>query len=286
MDAPTVSLRVIRTNDADEVSKFLHTHLNRRVPPAAWAELIQPPWADNVGPNHGFQLVDSDNRTVGVYLAVYSTGYDGRPAVCNLAAFCVLEEHRPHSLRLIRALLRQKGYVFTDLSPSGIVPTLNERLGFHDLDTATRLVLNMPGRARGVVVTDRPAALEKTLVGRDAIIYHDHQRAAAAQHALVVHEDGYAYLIYRRDRRKRLPLFASPLYVGGSAAVLKSTWPAMGSHLLRRGLPATLAERRILGFTPGGPGLALARPRRKMYRGAAGAGEVDYLYSELTLLRW
>ena len=55
---------------------------------------------------------------------------------------------------------------------------------------------------------------------------------------------------------------------------------------LGRGLAVTLAERRVLGFSPGGPGRELARPRVKMYRGGVGAEDVDYLYSELTLLQW
>ena len=282
----TVSVREIGTDDAERVSRFLHTHLNSRVPTEAWAALVCPPWGTSGGPNHGFQLVASDEQTVGVYLAVYSTRDEYRRAVCNLAAFCVLEQHRPHSLRLVRALLGQKGYLFTDLSPSGNVPAMNERLGFHRLDTSTRLVLNAPRPARGIRVTESPAVLEETLVGRDAIVYRDHRRAAAARHALVLHDGGYAYLMYRRDRRKRLPVFASPLYAGGDAAVLEDAWPAVGSHLLGRGLAATLAERRVLGFSPGGPGRELARPRVKMYRGEAGAEEVDYLYSELTLLQW
>jgi hypothetical protein len=92
--------------------------------------------------------------------------------------------------------------------------------------------------------------------------------------------------MYRCDRRKRLPVVASPLYVGGDAAVLEAAWPIVASHLLGRGLVATLAERRVLGFVPAGPGRELAMPRTKMYRGAVGAEAVDYLYSELTLLQW
>ena len=92
--------------------------------------------------------------------------------------------------------------------------------------------------------------------------------------------------MYRRDRRKRLPLFASPLYAGGDVELLEGSWPAVGAHLLRRGLAATLAEKRVLGFTPRGIGHELVAPRVKMYRGDAGEGDIDYLYSELTLLQW
>jgi hypothetical protein len=280
-----VSVSAVRADDADRVSLFLHTHLNRRVPAAAWTALIHPPWGA-VGPNHGYQLLDGNNQTVGVYLAVYSMRESGRRAVCNLAAFFVVEAHRTQSLRLIRALLGQKGYVFTDLSPSGNVPAMNERLGFRRLNTATRLVLNAPDAARGVTVTDSRAILAEILVGRDADVYRDHLRAPAARHALMLHGDCYAYLMYRRDRRKRLPLFASPLYGGGDGDLLEGSWPAVGAHLLRRGLAATLAEKRVLGFTPRGIGRELVAPRVKMYRGDAGEGDIDYLYSELTLLQW
>ena len=249
MAGSAVSVSAVHADDADRVSLFLHTHLNRRVPASAWTTLIRPPWGA-VGPNNGYQLLDGDKQTVGAYLAVYSMRESGRRAVCNLAAFCVVEEHRTQSLRLIRALLGQKGYVFTDLSPSGNVPAMNERLGFRRLNTATRLVLNTPSMARGVTVTDSRAVLAEILVGRDADFYRDHLRAPAARHALMLHGDCYAYLMYRRDRRKRLPLFASPLYAGGDAELLAGSWPSVGAHLLGRGLAATLAEKRVLGFTP------------------------------------
>ncbi|MFF2271639.1 hypothetical protein ACFVTX_05180 [Agromyces sp. NPDC058136] len=289
MAGPAVTVRPILAADVTAVSRFLHHHLNRRVSAAAWAGVVAPPWS-NRGPNHGFLLLDGE-EIVGVYAAVYSEREFGgeRIPVCNLAAFCVLEGYRAHGLRLVRSLLAQRGFEFTDLSPSGAVIALNERLGFRHLDTATRLVANLPRvPRRGIRVTESPDALAATLDGRDAEVYRDHRRAAAAQHLLVEHDGGHGYLMFRRDRRKRLPLFASPLYVGGDAGCLEAAWPQLGSHLLtRHGLAATLAERRVLRFTPRGPGVDLARPRPKMYRGdRLDADTVDYLYSELTLVRW
>ena len=285
--APEV--RPIAAADAAAVAEFLHDELNPRVSSAGWAGLLLPPWDDGRAPNHGFQLVTGD-RIVGVYAAVYSRReLDGQQRdVCNLAAFCVLEEHRAHSVRLIRALLGQRGYVFTDFSPSGNVVAMNERLGFRRLDTAGRLVLNLPrGPLRGVRVVDDPAELSRRLEGRDAEVYRDHRETAAARHLLVETGDSYAYLVYRRERRKRLPVFAVPLYAGGDRALLERAWPRVGTHLLRRGLPVTLAERRLLGFTPGGPGRAFAAGRPKMFRSKELDGRtLDYLYSELVLVQW
>ncbi|MGK3952191.1 hypothetical protein ACLKM7_07675 [Microbacterium sp. I2] len=267
------------------MSRFLQENLNRRVSADAWKALLQPPWG-TVGPNRGFQL-RSAGRVVGAYAAVYSSRGHAVD-VCNLAAFCVLEDFRSHSLLLVRALLRQRGYLFTDLSPSGNVPAMNERLGFRHLDTSTRLVANLPHPARGVEISDDPAMLEATLTGAALEVYLDHRGARASRHLLVRDGDRYAYLLYRRDRRKRLPVFAAPLHVAGDTELLASAWRGVASHLLRNGFLATLAERRVLGFTPGGIGRSLRNPRTKMFKPAetAAAGDIDYLYSELTLLEW
>lgn len=271
--------------DVDRVAEFFSVHLNRRVPTERWRAILRPPWQSG-GPNRGFQLT-YDGAIVGAYAVVYSDReIGGQPVrIANLAAFCVLPEQRAHALRLMRAVLGQKGLVFTDLSPSGNVPALNERLGFARLDTATRLVVHGLARRR-CIVSAKSADFGRTLRGRDAEVYRDHRDAPASRHLLIREGGRYAYLIYRRDRRKRLPLFASPLYVGGDASLLQRNWSVVGAYLLRRGFLATLAERRVLGFTPSGIGRELRRPRTKMFKGAVSADAVDYLYSELTLLEW
>jgi len=288
MEGSAVAVRPILTADVAAASRFLHEHLDSKVPVTAWSALLTPPWPDTA-PNHGFQLLSGED-VVGVYAAVYSERAirGERVSICNLAAFCVLEGYRSHGLRLVRALLSQKEYEFTDLSPSGNVVALNERFGFRRLDTATKLVANLPRfPRRGTRVTNDPAALERALRGLDAAIYRDHREASATQHLLVEHAGGHGYLVFRKDRRKGIAAFASPLHAGGDPGCLEQAWPSVGSHLLlHHGLAATLAERRVLGFAPG-PGFDLAEPRAKMYRGdRLDADTVDYLYSELTLVRW
>lgn len=276
----------IEDRDAERVAAFLHRRLNQRVPASAWLSILRPPWAHR-GPNRGFQLLAGD-EVVGVYAAVYSAPRAGGHPVCNLAAFCVLDEHRAHSLRLIRALLGQQGFVFTDLSPSGSVPALNARLGFEHLDTSTRFAINvsLPGR-RTARLSERPQEILRVLRGEDARVYEDHRRAPAALHLVAHTDDGYAYLMYRRARRKRLGIFAAPIYVGGDAAVLRDAWPQVAARLLGHAMLVTLAERRVLGFSPSGPGRELAQARPRMFRGpGVDESAIDYLYSELTLLDW
>ena len=102
------------------------------------------PWKVEA-PNHGFMLRDGQ-RVVGAYLAFYSERVVAGQVeqFCNLGAWCVLPDFRFHSLRLLKALLAQDGYHFTDLSPSGSVVPLNARLEFRSLDTSTALVPNLP----------------------------------------------------------------------------------------------------------------------------------------------
>lgn len=275
----------IEDDDVEPVAAFLHARLNARVPVEAWTALLRPPWA-HLGPNRGFQL-RADDGVVGAYAAVYSVSRAGH-AVCNLAAFCVLDEHRAHSLRLLRAIIGQQGFVFTDLSPSGNVPALNARLGFEHLDTTTRVVMNLPRPARrSVRVSARPEDIRALLEGDDARVYGDHRRAPAARHLVVRTATGHAYLMYRRVRRKRLGVFAAPIFVGGDRAVMRDAWPEVAARLLRDGLPVTLAEERVLGFTPPGLGRDLVHPRPRMFLGrGVEPADIDYLYSELPLLDW
>ena len=270
------------------VAEFLCAHLNARITPAAWAAAMTPPWTVDQ-PNHGF-ILRVGEHVVGAYLAFYSEReIEGRPTrFCNMAAWCVLEEYRSHGLRLLRALLAQKGYHFTDFSPSGSVIPLNTRLKFSHLDVATALILNVPWPlwSRQVLVISEPQEIERTLRGRDLDIYRDHARAGAARHVVAIKGGEACYVMFRRDRRKKLPLFASILYVGNKA-LFRSTAKHIFRHLLvRHGILATLAELRVVGDRPK-PSIMLKSPRPKMYRsGDLRPDHVDYLYSELTCVGW
>ena len=288
VDGPRgVDVAPITDGDVRVVGEFLHRHLNSRLTSEQWARSASPTWRVEA-PNHGFLLRQGD-AVVGVYLAFYSErSVDGRSRrVCNLAAWCVLEEHRAHGVRLARAMLRQKGFDFVDLSPSGNVIDLNTRLGFEFLDTTTALVPNVPlPSRRGVRLVTRPADIERTLSGRELAIYRDHRHARAAWHFVVTVDDAPCYVMARRDRRKRLPLFATLLHVS-DPAVLARAGHAPYRHLLwRHRTVVTLAEHRVAGRPPR-ISRQLRSPRRRMFRSPeTSASDIDYLYSELTCVPW
>jgi hypothetical protein len=283
-----VAVRPVLDPDVPRVAQFLHDNLDSRSGVERWVAAMTPSWA-SPQPNHGFMLVEGDH-IAGVYLALYSEQVINgqRESMCNLAAWCVLPTHRHHGLRLLRALLRQEGYHFTDLSPSGNVVPLNLRLGFTQLDTATALTPNVPWppTSGGVRLVTDPEEIPRHLTGRDLEIHRDHARAAAANHLVVVRGDETCYVIFRRDRRKRLPLFASFIYVG-NPSLFRTTAGHVRRHLLlRRRIPFTLSELRIVGSRPR-LSIMLSSPRPKMYRSPTlSGGDIDYLYSELTCVVW
>ncbi|GAB3254530.1 hypothetical protein [Nocardioides dilutus] len=288
-----VQLAPIRVDDLAEVGEFLHAHLNPRLGPSEWARSVVPTWPVS-SPNHGFLLRDESagGRVVGTQLAFYSKRViDGTDQdFCNLGAWCVLDDYRSHGLRLLRAVLAQRQYHFTDLSPSGNVVALNRTLGFEPLDTTTALVANHPViRRRGARVLADLAELGRVLTGEDLRIFEDHREAAATIHLALFQGEDHCYVVVRRDRRKNLPVFASLLHIG-APELLRRNLAVLGQHLLiRHGLLCSLVELRLLGSQPAGSVL-LRSPRPKMFRSArhapVQAASVDNLYSELTLVAW
>lgn len=278
-------LTAITDADVAEVASFLNASLNPRVP---WARAIAVPWKADT-PNHGFMLRDG-HCVAGAYLAFYSERFVGgrTERFCNLAAWCVKPEYRVHSVRLLTALLAQDGYHFTDLSPSGSVVPLNTRLKFRHLDTSTALVPSLPAAAAPsrTRVSEDPGVIEAVLAGPELDIYRDHAQAAAARHLVLIRGQASCYVMFRKVRRKGLPLFAAILHVSDQAVFGRST-AALARHLLvRHGVLATLAELRVVGRRPR-PSVMLASPRPKMYRSASlEPGQIDDLYSELPCVPW
>jgi hypothetical protein len=286
--ATTVRVAPITDADVRRVAQFLHGHLNARVSADHWADAVDVPW-EVESPNAGFMLLDRDD-VVGVQLAFYSERLiDGRrERFCNLGAWCVSPAYRFHGLRLLKAALSQQDYHFTDLSPSGNVVGVNERLRFRFLDTTTAVVPNLPWPTRPGrdVISSDPELIQRTLTGRDLRLYRDHAGAGAARHLVMIRDGEWCYVVFRKDRRKQLPLFASVLHVSNPALFRAMARPFARHLLIHHRALATLAEQRILGYRPRlSP--VLRSPRRKMFRSESlGPEQIDDLYSELVCVSW
>ncbi|SCX07157.1 hypothetical protein [Mycolicibacterium fluoranthenivorans] len=282
-----VDLHPITRDDLHEVAQFLHDELDARVPVESWASQINPTWAVDQ-PNHGF-LLRRQGRVVGAYLAYYSDRQIGgaTECFCNLAAWCVAGPYRSHAIRLLRALMRQRGYHFTDLSPSTTVQSLNSRLGFVPLDTSTVVVPNLPWPVvpRDIEVFSDDQTIRRVLGGRQLEIYLDHRGAAAAHHVVIARGAQTCHVIFRRVRRKNLALFASLVYVGNRELFRAGIRQFCRHLLLRHGIPATLIESHVAEVSCTGAFSVSDRP--KMYHSdSLRPDQIDFLYSELTCMRW
>ena len=281
------TVAAITDADIDAVADFLHRNLGDRVSAAAWVRAIRVPWRVDA-PHHGYLLRDADDVVVGVHLAFYSRrDIRGQHLdICNLGAWCVLEEYRFSGLRLLKALLAQEGFHFTDLSPSGNVVPLNERLGFSRLDTTTALSLNASPLLSRAKVSSDPDVVLAHLDPANREIYLDHRATAAARHAVVLAGEQTCYVMFRHDRRKGLPLFVSVLHVSDPEVFHEHFGAFSRFVLLRHRAVATLCELRVVGRRPPMSRL-IDRPRPKMYkRTILTDADVDYLYSELECLEW
>ena len=285
----TVELAPITDADVAAVADFLHANLNRRVLPSTWVDAMSVPWKAEA-PNHGFMLRDGQ-RVVGTHLAFYSerTVAGQAERFCNLAAWCVLPEFRPHSMRLLKALLAQDGYHFTDLSPSGNVIPLNARLKFRFLDTSAVVVPNLPWPSlpRRTRISADPDVIASRLTGAELELYRDHAQAAAARHLVLIRGADFCYVIFREVRAGTLPVFATILHVSNPELFRRATGPLTRYLLVRHRLLATVAELRTVRHRPR-LSLLLSSPLSpKMYRSPSlEPAQVDDLYSELVCVPW
>lgn len=285
--AARVQVCPITDNDLPEVAQLLGTHFPPDTPLDRWAEVWRETvnLPDSSAPNHGF-LLRAGGKVVGAYPAVYSTRViNGRTErFCNLAVWYTEPQYRLHSVRMVKAILVQGGWHFTDLTPIDVVQQLNLRLGFRFLDTTAVLIPNIPwpsvrGRVR---VSADEAVIRASLNGQPLKFFLDHVRCQWARHLVVVRDGEACYVQWRMERRKGLPVFASLRYAS-NPTVLRKTIRPLGHYLLTRyGALGTVVELRVAGGRPR-PSWQLRRSKARMFKSDTLAPEdVDYLYSEIT----
>jgi len=302
----TVELAPITDADVAVVADFLHVDFNSRVSSSTWSRVMSVPWKVDA-PNHGFMLQEGQ-RVVGAYLAFYSDRLvAGRvERFCNLASWSVLPEYRFHSVRLLKALLAQDGYHFTDLAPSEKVESVNARFKFRYLDTSAVFVPHLPwptlpGRTKVSADAD---VIVATLAGPDLELYRDHAQAPATHHLVLIRGSESCYVMFRKRWWKGRPVFAAILYVSNPSLFQRTVTSLARYLLVHYRLLATFAELRIVGIRPR-TSFVLPYPKTlvrrhnsritrwyaakyqgmihpKMYRSASlEPDQVDELYSEL-----
>jgi hypothetical protein len=289
--AVTVRISPITESDVRRVAEFLAPRMRANLSADAWAQAMTVPWKVDA-PNHGFMLV-ADDTIVGVYLAFYSERpINGRvERFCNVASWCVQPEHRLHSMRLLKALLAQPGYHFTDFSPSRDVAKLNTLLGFQSLDSTIAMIRPLPwpswpGRN---MITSAPEVIEETLTGRDLVVYRDHERAAPVYHVVLCRGGEHCYVMFRKAKPSRIREvpFVSIVYASNPTLFRTMARPLARHMLIHHGALAIRAELRVIKYLPHhSPAKPITHIRRMYKSSYLKAEQIEYLYSELTCVDW
>jgi hypothetical protein len=183
------------------------------------------------------------------------------------------------------AILGQEGFDFLDLSPSATVAALNKRLGFEYLDDRAVILPALPWPWSRERISSDPLVIQRSLSGDELRLYNDHRDAPAARHVVLRDGDAVCYVVFRMEKRKRLPVVIV-VYASRPELLRRMIRPFGGFVLLRQRAVAVLVELRWLdGQVPGGSIRSRLPP--KMYRSPTLAPrDIDYFYSELLYLQW
>jgi len=138
-----VTLRGILDEDLDDVYRFVSKNFGLGVKLETWRLAFNRSWMHEK-PNNGFMLV-ADKTIVGVFCALYSQQQTrkGIQNICNTSTWFVMDAYRSHSLKLMAAMMGQKGFLFTSLSASLNVHELHRSFGFQAYITTLVAIPNL-----------------------------------------------------------------------------------------------------------------------------------------------
>jgi len=157
----------------------------------------------------GLALKDSD-QTVGFLGMIFSRRrIKGKlEKFCNITNWVVQEPYRNRAISLLLPLFAMQDYTIVDLTPARKVYQIQKKLGFKDLDARGRVLLPFgrrlfEPRSPRIQITHEPSQIRPKLAGEHLKIFNDH-RTYPCSHLLAAAEDRYCYIIYAKQKNKRL----------------------------------------------------------------------------------
>jgi len=238
-------------------------------------------------PNYGFGLVTS-GRVVGVIGCIYSKRVvDGSEAeFCNMCDWFVDADYRQHSVRLLRAVVRQGELTITNFSPNRTAAQVCRQFGFEVIDEL-KIVVPLPLYAlhcqhrSEVTIEHEPQGIRRLLSPSDLALFEELADTRECSHVAIKDGDETSYCLFRKDRRRGVPL--AVLLFGSHPELIISALPSLSRWLIKTyQSPFLLAESRIL---PRVPLLAVSikDPRPPLYRSKTlTPAQIDPLFSERT----
>ena len=237
----------------------------------------------------GLILVDGD-RTVGFLGMIFSRRRinDKVEKFCNLTSWYVHKDYRSRAISMILALHAMKDYTITDLTPAKNVYTVQNKLGFKDLDAAGRLLLPFGRRLfqakySATELIHDLGAIEKKLDGQNLTIFNDHQPYPCF-HFLLSGNDRDCYIIYTKLKRKRIP-YVHLHYISDPDLFGIAYRDIRKSILSHAGAYFILIDSRVVKNKKLPLSICLPYRAPKQYMSATLKPEqIDNLYSELVML--
>ncbi len=272
----------ITSETLPEFAAFLHANLTNARSPHAWVEGLQKSWG-MAPPNHGFVLRD-DGKIVGGIGAYYAErSINGQPQrTCNITSWCVLDAYRKQSMRLAMAVIGQKGFHFTDFSPTKVVGGVLQFLKFKPLDERQAVMINLPWPALASKLLSQPNDIERALKGDALKVYRDHAVFPWLHHVLIGANDKWCHIIYKLARFKGLS--SAHVYYLSDPAIFEQHNQRLARHFILRGIASTHVECRFLSRQPW-PSKIRSGFNAKVYLSTTLTdSDIDYLYSETMAL--
>ena len=198
-----VILREIFDNDLEEVYRFLCSNFDPEVKLDIWRLAFTRSWMPQK-PNNGFMLMTNET-IVGVFCVLYSQRQTpkGNQNVCNTSTWFVLNEYRSHSLKLMAAVLDQKGFLFTSLSATPKVYDLHRKFKYQSQDTKIIGIPNLPKLnffSKKLEILVDTESIKKCLDPDNKKIYIDHADIPTVQQ--IVFQASNEALLVMFDIRK------------------------------------------------------------------------------------
>jgi len=194
-----ITLREIFDEDLEDVYCFLSENFNPELELDVWSLAFNRSWMPEK-PNNGFMLLENNN-IVGVLCALYAQRQtqEGIRNVCNTSTWFVLDAYRFHSLKLMTAILSQKGFFFTSLSASQNVYELHLQLKFRSHVTTLVAIPHLPKLnyfSRKLEILADPESISRYLDSHINQISIDHMDLATVQQVVFRTSDETLLVIY------------------------------------------------------------------------------------------
>jgi len=251
-----------------------------------WRPLFAPrsgPIADYCG-----YVLEDQGRIVGMLGMLFSERivHGQERSFCNLHSWMVDENHRGHSLLLMRPALKLADCTLTDFTPTSDVCRISKRLGFVELESALRILLPAAGRrreARGIELIDDVEQISQQLNDTDTQILNDH-RLPHLQHMLVRIGSDDCYIVFSRVERHILPychihyVSNKPLFHRRSAAIRRQLMKTTGGRF-------TAIDARTVRGLKFPFSFVVPMQSQQLYRPAGvEPADIDTLFSEVSFL--